>query len=451
MLNHCTTPSVVPFRVADAPSTRYAVRYTRPPHLKALPGDEMINGVFESRYLRVETKRSDDVKVFHVHGITQSLPVYDAHVTSKQIPALQSGMYARLETTLIRKNIYDVVGTSWMTTAQIRQLLDRRSHVCDGVNQQIPYSKTEKVLCSNLWWLVQQGVLKHSRTGAKIRTTRWKRVAECTFEYNKDLYIAYHAAWSYITMLQRWGMRIAKRRCTEPGLANAVATALRHVEKTMERLQKKSPDAYETGCTIMGWIRNAPWNTDQTEWAPPQTGVDVVPVHALMAPCSGDDVDAWYEIWDAGKKIGDVWPACPPTCVQQIRAVEDFLSAHMVYPYDGRVPLGPERVIFTSIEHWSRERAPGTIVWYEGEMRVIAQVDGFKIRLASLGNKRRTFKKWLRAEDVQLGHVERFSTRPPDVMVPRSVRMLRRVKQRLLYTFDGTSTTYIVESRVCLQ
>lgn len=72
-------------------------------------------------------------------------------------------------------------------------------------------------------------------------------------------------------------------------------------------------------------------------------------------------------------------------------------------------------------------------------MRVIAEVIGFKIRLASLWDKRH-------AEDV-----ERCSTRPPDVMIPQTVRMLHRVKQRLLYTFDGTSTTYIVESRVCLQ
>ena len=435
MLNTYTTYCLGSIGTVKPPIERHVLSYSTTPFVRFLGTRE------PCKYLRIETCPTNRTMECEIHGFTQTLPVWEATLTASKIPCLHSGYYRNLERTLICNAVYDILSRAKkaLTVAQIISLLDLRCYSREGINMQIKRSKTEKQLNKHLHWLARQGAIKHIKPPHRVsrgvkRCSRWVKDGVYVPTYDRDTYIAYHGVWAYINTLQQWGMRVQEYG----GLASVDIRALRHVEETLQLLQEKSVDEYNIAQTMLRWIRYAPWNhAGAVDMPSPPPGEDKISVRRMPGACKVIS-DTFVEIWDGAKKIGDIWPELPNTSTSDVRAVENFLRAHLVYPYNGRVVVDAPVVCFRDTSHWNTSYDVGTYVWFDNELRIITQTDGDRFRLSSLGPHRRPFKKWFTYKDVRLGHVQRGP-------YPNTVYQMRRMKCQKKYTFKDNTITYFVE------
>ena len=413
---------------------------------------------FQRQCMHQIAEPNGDVATIVHDGRRLRLPVYTSETKAERIPYPASATkkpYRDVEHRILSHELWKLLETP-MTTTQMRPQLNRVL-----TTEVVPENEKETYLAYHL--------LRMKRDGYLIkRNKKWRQVKRPPMPCTDNEYITYQAMRSHVDQLKSWGMRSSRRGKVDSGLADALKEVLVHLPKALARWDEQiawrvahigvnhpstERDIYLRGVAdvVVSWIRAAPWIDPSARLADPPSGSGAHDVNG-RGVASAAATDDWYEVWDGTTKVGDV-PCVEATVdVEAVRWVEEFLCAHVRYPYTRRVPMGPPRVVFKSHDQL-RSFQVNSLVYDGTELRVIvACIDRDMFQVASRGENRRTIHKPMRRDQLRPAWSFRFTasgTGAPSVhdVMPKDSRSYVTMTYEWFQEFTD-KVEYILEIRM---
>lgn len=439
------------------PGDLFAIRHARRPRVQAWAG---MRGSwdgselrFRCRWMEQRATRTEETVRVVLNGAACEIPVYVSE-TKVRTPVPHPGSskqrpHEATERVLIFRAIQEALREGPVSTTVLRPRLNRRT--TPGT---VPENAKESILGAHLHTMQRMGYVKK-------RTGKWHLVKDVACDVRPDDYIAYRAMRDHITMLQAWGMRTSRRVDSSPGLADALFDVLDKIDPALElwraqldwRRARGDPGldrdryCYEVALLVVRWIRAAPWLDGADDIPDPPGGTEAIFVNSRPAAGHADD-PGYLEIWDGATKWGDI--PQPPRFVdaEAVRFAEDFLRAHVRYPYERRILLGPPVRRFKAIGGLERY-GEGCLVHDGRELRRIVTMRGSKLQLAPLQDKRRTLQRLYALGEVRCAWRYRMEEKKPiNEAVPVGVGDYRVVICQWSQEWTGEKLEYILDMRL---